>query len=123
MLRQKRDKLFLFLASWIGPILIYLMGMTLRTEWAGLENLDKLRKEKKSVIYAFWHGRMLIFAYIFSFRVLRFVAKPFPGWFAEQVGRISTHGPNKSAHGATSDLHPFPKMVTMIFVYLYVILR
>jgi len=63
LLRQKFDKLLLFLASWIGPILIYLMGMTLRTEWAGLETLNKLRKEKKSVIYAFWHGRMLIFVY------------------------------------------------------------
>jgi len=63
LFRQIRDRLFLFLASWIGPILVYLMGMTLRTEWVGLENLNKLRKEKKSVIYAFWHGRMLIFAY------------------------------------------------------------
>ncbi len=51
------------MASWLGPILIYLAGATLKIKWVGLENLDKLRKEKKSVIYAFWHGRMLIFAY------------------------------------------------------------
>jgi len=62
-LKQKKDKLLLFLASWIGPVLIYILGMTLKIEWVGEENLDILRKEKKSVIYAFWHGRMLIFTY------------------------------------------------------------
>jgi len=62
-LRQIKDKLLLFLASWIGPILIYILGMTLKIEWVGEENLDILRKEKKSVIYAFWHGRMLIFTF------------------------------------------------------------
>ncbi len=62
-LRQIRDKLLLFSASWIGPILIYLLGMTLKAEWVGEENLNIIRKERKSVIYAFWHGRMLIFTY------------------------------------------------------------
>ncbi len=62
-LNQIKDELLLFLASWIGPILIYILGMTLKIEWVGEENLDILRKEKKSVIYAFWHGRMLIFTY------------------------------------------------------------
>ncbi len=62
-LRQIRDKLLLFSASWIGPILIYLLGMTLKAEWVGEENLNIIRKERKSVIYAFWHGRVLIFTY------------------------------------------------------------
>lgn len=29
----------------------------------GKENLEGVRREKKSVIYAFWHGRMLILTY------------------------------------------------------------
>ncbi len=62
-LRQFKDEMFLFLASWIGPILIYLLGKTLKIEWVGEKNLDIIRKKKKSVIYAFWHGRMLIFTY------------------------------------------------------------
>jgi len=52
-----------FLASYLGPVLIYLLGKTLRIEWVGEENLESVRSEKKSVIYAFWHGRMLIFTY------------------------------------------------------------
>ena len=62
-LKQIKDKLLLVLASWIGPLLIYILGMTLKIEWVGEENLEILRKEKKSVIYAFWHGRMLIFTF------------------------------------------------------------
>jgi len=62
-LKQFKNELLVFLASWIGPILIYLLGMTLKIEWVGEENLHILRKEKKSVVYAFWHGRMLIFTY------------------------------------------------------------
>lgn len=61
--KQKKDGLLWFLTSWIGPILIYLLGMTLKIEWVGKENLNSIKKEKKSVIYAFWHGRMLIFTY------------------------------------------------------------
>ena len=63
LFRLFKNKLLLFLASWIGPFLIYLLGMTLRKTWMGEENINILRKEKKSVIYAFWHGRMLIFTY------------------------------------------------------------
>jgi lysophospholipid acyltransferase (LPLAT)-like uncharacterized protein len=62
-LKQIRDKLLVFLASWIGPALIYLLGKTLRIEWVGEENLEPTRKQNKSVVYAFWHGRMLILAY------------------------------------------------------------
>ncbi|MGB8656682.1 MAG: lysophospholipid acyltransferase family protein [Candidatus Zixiibacteriota bacterium] len=62
-LRRLKDELLLFLSSWIGPLLIYVLGVTLRIEWKGEENLNLVRREKKPVIYAFWHGRMLIFAY------------------------------------------------------------
>jgi lysophospholipid acyltransferase (LPLAT)-like uncharacterized protein len=62
-LKEIRDKLLLFTASWLGPLLIYILGKTLRIDWVGEENLAAIRKEKKCVIYAFWHGRMLILAY------------------------------------------------------------
>lgn len=61
--KRIRDRFLVFLASYLGPILIYLLGKTLRIKWVGEENLESVRSEKKSVIYAFWHGRMLIFTY------------------------------------------------------------
>ena len=53
----------MFLASCLGPVLIYLLGKSLRIEWVGEENLEDARREGKSVIYAVWHGRMLILTY------------------------------------------------------------
>lgn len=62
-MKRLTDKLALFLASWMGPLFLYLLGKTLRIDWVGEENLNAIRRENKSVIYAFWHGRMLILAY------------------------------------------------------------
>jgi lysophospholipid acyltransferase (LPLAT)-like uncharacterized protein len=58
-----KDNLLLFFVSVVGPIFIFLLGKTLRIKWIGEENLDSIRKNQGQVIYAFWHGRMLIFSY------------------------------------------------------------
>jgi lysophospholipid acyltransferase (LPLAT)-like uncharacterized protein len=58
-----KDNLLLFFVSLVGPIFIFLLGKTLRIKWIGEENLDPIRKNQGQVIYAFWHGRMLIFSY------------------------------------------------------------
>jgi len=53
----------LFFVSVAGPIFIFLLGKTLRIKWIGEENLSPIRKNRGQVIYAFWHGRMLILSY------------------------------------------------------------
>lgn len=58
-----KDNLLLFFISLIGPIFIFLLGKTLRIKWIGEKNLDPIRKNQGQVIYAFWHGRMLILSY------------------------------------------------------------
>jgi lysophospholipid acyltransferase (LPLAT)-like uncharacterized protein len=58
-----RDNMLLFFVSVVGPIFIFLLGKTLRIKWIGEKNLDPIRKNQGQVIYAFWHGRMLIFSY------------------------------------------------------------
>jgi len=62
-LKRLKDNLMLFFASIIGPVLIFLLGKTLRIKWIGEGNLDPIRKNQGQVIYAFWHGRMLILSY------------------------------------------------------------
>lgn len=52
------------LAQWVGPLLIKALGSTLRLEISGLENLTKARAAHGNVIYASWHGRLLIPAYL-----------------------------------------------------------
>jgi hypothetical protein len=58
-----KDNLLLFFISVVGPIFIFLLGKTLRIKWIGEKNLDSIRKNQSQVIYAFWHGRMLISSY------------------------------------------------------------
>jgi len=61
--KRSKDNLMLFFVSTIGPIFIFLLGKTLRIKWIGKENLNPIRKNQGQVIYAFWHGRMLILCY------------------------------------------------------------
>ena len=47
----------------MGPLLILLLGKTLKIKWMGEENLRDIRMKNGKVLYAFWHGRMLILSY------------------------------------------------------------
>jgi len=40
-----------------------LLGKSLKIKWIGKENLKTIQKNKGKVLYAFWHGRMLILSY------------------------------------------------------------
>jgi lysophospholipid acyltransferase (LPLAT)-like uncharacterized protein len=62
-LKKIRDDLLLFFVSAVGPIFIFLLGKTLRIKRVGEENLNPIQKNQGQVIYAFWHGRMLILSY------------------------------------------------------------
>ena len=58
-----KEKIYLSLISFLGPLIILLLGKTLKIKWIGEENLQIVREKKGRVLYAFWHGRMLIFTY------------------------------------------------------------
>jgi lysophospholipid acyltransferase (LPLAT)-like uncharacterized protein len=58
-----KEKIFLFFVSLLGPFFIFLLGKTLRIKWMGEENLRDIRMKNGKVLYAFWHGRMLILSY------------------------------------------------------------
>ena len=49
--------------SFLGALFIRLLGATLRIEWRGTEYLDEARKRSGQVIFAFWHGRLLVFSW------------------------------------------------------------
>jgi len=62
-LKALKDNFLVWLVSWLGPALIWLLGKTLRISWKGLENLQEVRKGGQRVIYALWHGRLLILTF------------------------------------------------------------
>jgi lysophospholipid acyltransferase (LPLAT)-like uncharacterized protein len=57
------DELILLLLPIIGAFLILFLGKTWRIKWVGRENILPARKKNQKVIYAFWHGRMLVLSF------------------------------------------------------------
>ncbi len=51
------------LAGRLGPSVIRALGASLRIEIRGMDRVRALQKQGTRVIYAFWHGRMVIPAY------------------------------------------------------------
>jgi lysophospholipid acyltransferase (LPLAT)-like uncharacterized protein len=60
-----KERVLLFLVSHLGAMLILLLGRTWRLSWVGQETVEAARAKtgNGSVIYAFWHGRMLALCY------------------------------------------------------------
>ncbi len=50
---------YFYLLSWIGWSLIQLLARTWRWEIHGYEHFKTLHEKSRSIIYAFWHGRIL----------------------------------------------------------------
>lgn len=85
-----KQKILLFLASYVGPILLLLYGFTWRVKWAGSENVVEARKVSGKVLYAFWHSRLLGLCYAHRFRQVGImVSKSFDGeWISRLVTKI-----------------------------------
>jgi lysophospholipid acyltransferase (LPLAT)-like uncharacterized protein len=52
------------LARWVGPLLIRLLGVTLRVERSGVGNIAKARSLSSKVIFAVWHGSLFLLTYV-----------------------------------------------------------
>ncbi len=87
----------LFLASWIGPVLIYALGTTLRIDFVGRGKLEPIRRQGKSVIHAFWHGRMLILAHTHGWKKIHILISQhrdgeYIARIIERLGFVSVRG-------------------------------
>ena len=54
--------------------MIRLLGLTWRIEWRGMENYAAARGMSKQVIFAFWHGRLLVLSYTHRGRRIQVLA-------------------------------------------------
>lgn len=62
------------LASLVGSLLIRLLGVTWRVRWKGGENLEKARDLSGRLVYAFWHGRLLVLSWTHRNRRIQVLA-------------------------------------------------
>ena len=58
-----KDKITFFLISHIASLFIRFLHFTMRFKYIHREEMDKLIKEGKNFIIAFWHGRLLMMPY------------------------------------------------------------
>lgn len=60
--------------SFLGSQVIRLLGITWRIEWRGLEHLRTARGMSPQVIFAFWHGRLLVLSFSHRHRNIQVLA-------------------------------------------------
>src|SRR4030065_2151967 len=58
-----KERILFLLVSLLGSALIWLLGKSWRITFIGQENVEKVWKQGKKVLYSFWHGRLLALAY------------------------------------------------------------
>jgi len=60
-----KDRFFLWLVSFVGPLLLWALGKTWRITWVGNENLKAIRENGRMVLYASWHKNIIPLAYFY----------------------------------------------------------
>ena len=81
------------MASFLGPLIILIYGMTWRVRWSGGEYLEAARAISGKVLFVFWHSRILGLTYTHRFNNAGImVSKSFDGeWIARIVQRLGYH--------------------------------
>jgi len=84
------QRMVLFLATYLGPVLLLLYGFTWRVKWEGSDNLAEAKKISDKVLYAFWHSRLIGLCYAHRFQQVGImVSKSFDGeWISRLVTKI-----------------------------------
>jgi lysophospholipid acyltransferase (LPLAT)-like uncharacterized protein len=95
-----KQRVILFLASVLGPLLLLLYGFTWRVRWAGTDELARAREKSDKVLYAFWHSRLLGLCYAHRFQQVGImVSQSFDG---EWISRLVTKIGYKTYRGSAS---------------------
>ncbi|MBT9138317.1 MAG: hypothetical protein DDT31_00869 [Syntrophomonadaceae bacterium] len=106
--------IILKLISFLGWLIIFLIGKTVRIKIIGKENLNALKGEKKNAIYAFWHNRLFLLTYIFRYRHIQvlisssrdgdYIAAVASRFGAETIRGSTTRGGKGAILGITEKL-------------------
>jgi lysophospholipid acyltransferase (LPLAT)-like uncharacterized protein len=104
------DRIKISLISRLGYWVIRIVGSTLRWEVRDWQNLDAVHKAGKSLILAFWHGRIFMASYYFRRRqIVVMISHNRDGEYIARVIRRLGYGvargsSTRGSHGATSEI-------------------
>jgi lysophospholipid acyltransferase (LPLAT)-like uncharacterized protein len=94
------QRFMIFLASYLGYALVYLIGCTLRWEVHGWEHWESIFAAGKRAIYTIWHGRVLPATWFWRKRGI--VALNGQNFDAEYVSRLMRMHGYGSVRGSSS---------------------
>lgn len=77
------------LASRLGALFIRVLGATWRVEWRGGERLALARRMSPRIVFAFFHGRMLVLSYTHRGRDIQVLASHH--YDGDLMGRVIAH--------------------------------
>lgn len=102
------------LASFLGAIIIRIFGSSWRIQWKGIENLEKARSASGNVIFAFWHGRLLVLSYTHRKRNIQVLASYHRDGdlMGRTIARLGFgHRKGSSSRGGASALRDLAKLL------------
>ncbi len=62
-----KKNLYKYILPYVLFVILYLIGKTLRVQIINRDVESLLEKQGRTIIYTFWHGRMLFFPYLYRF--------------------------------------------------------
>jgi lysophospholipid acyltransferase (LPLAT)-like uncharacterized protein len=100
--------------SFLGALVIRALGATWRIEWRGLDRVAEARGMSSQVIYAFWHGRLLVLSYSHRNRGVQVLASEHPD--GDLMGRTITrlgfgHRKGSTTRGGASALRDLSSLL------------
>ena len=86
-------------ASLLGWALVWLIGRTLRYRIEGWSNFQKLKDQKRPIIYSFWHNQIFIATHFWRFRgIVVITSEHFDGeYIARIIERFGYHAARGSS--------------------------
>ncbi len=83
-----------------ASLLIKLVALTLKLELVGRDHLERLREQKQSVLFAFWHNRLLYVCYFLRREKLTMMISQSRD--GELIARVARHFGIDSIRGSSS---------------------
>jgi hypothetical protein len=97
---QLKEKVLLILIPFLGRILIWLVGRSIRLKVLGKHAIDELHDRGERVIYTFWHNRIFFMAYYYRGQNIHVLVSQ--GLDGEYIAR-TIHGlGNQTIRGSTT---------------------